>query len=400
MSRRHHISRRSLIQGAAAAAGLSTVAGSSLFNRAFAQAIPEKPVLLVIHLGTFGGYNSVFNSADSFTAAGDFGAAAGNITNLGNGLVVDTATLGSMPDFAKTHMASIGMRHEQFQHEAAQRAVWGDGTNNFGIRLASVMGGDAAIKCALMGDTTPGDFPKSPVGGVSLQQIRDMGPTIAALGGGAVDPLTPNRDIAAGGLTAAQQMSGDSITKNPVLLGTVKEGYATSIETLKKPVRTFNLAALQSAYGIGTSTTVNGFGSKMAAAELMVEAGANVIIATDGGDWDTHDDNNGARARRSMARIMPSINTFVGRTSAFADRNVVTVIMAEFNRSIPNSNHNSGMTATVVGKYVKTGTTGKTSAAANLPPSAPKPVAFWSYLATVLKSPTNPFGANPHNLVL
>ena len=103
-------SRRTLIKGAAALAALG--------KTAVAQTAPDKPALLCIFLN--GGYNALFASHDSFQGAGTFGCSAGNGKDLGNGLVVDAATYGTMPAFALSHMASVGIRHGLTAHEAHQ----------------------------------------------------------------------------------------------------------------------------------------------------------------------------------------------------------------------------------------------------------------------------------------
>src|SRR4051812_17669666 len=120
-------SRRGLLQGAAGLAGgvaasnLLATGGSFLAGRAFGQLAPEKPALLCVFLN--GGFNSLFCSADSFVGAGTFGVTSSNSTALGNGLVVDN-TFNTMPAFAKTHMAAIGIRHGLSSHGAAQTADW------------------------------------------------------------------------------------------------------------------------------------------------------------------------------------------------------------------------------------------------------------------------------------
>jgi hypothetical protein len=73
--------------------------------------------------------------------------------------------------------------------------------------------------------------------------------------------------------------------------------------------------------------------------------------------------------------------------------------MGHFSRSQAND-HARNLTATVIGKYVKVGTTGRTNDRAQLPTGSPGPAQFWAYLAKVLKVPSEPFGPNPHPLVL
>ncbi|MFL5318500.1 MAG: DUF1501 domain-containing protein [Myxococcaceae bacterium] len=396
----HRLSRRSLLQGAAAAGAAlayTNLSGGSLLSTAFGQVEPEKPCLLLIFLD--GGYNSLFCSADSFVSANTFGCTGSNTKDLGNGLVVDGATFGTMPSQALSHMSTIGVHHGITSHDGAQNADMSDGTRSYGLQLAASMGGDASIKCAVVGDRMPAG-PAPAESGVSRQQILDMNSTIAALGG-AADPATPKREIAAAGMITSQQMSNHRIIQSPKSLRTVKDGFDTAIETLKQPVQTLDYNEMATAYGIATTTTaVSNFRTQMVAAELMVRAGANVIFAVDGG-WDTHGDSNGDNVRAQMNnRILPPLNTFLQRTLTMTNKNVVTAIIGDFARSLPGSDHATALSATVIGKYVKVGTTGRVSANVTLPSGSPGPQEFWAYLADILKVSSQPFGSNPHSALV
>jgi hypothetical protein len=134
-------------------------------------------------------------------------------------------------------------------------------------------------------------------------------------------------------------------------------------------------------------------------AELMIRAGAKVVIANQGG-WDSHGDRDGSEVRTKINQngTMAALKVFTDRTLAMTDRNVVTVVMGDFSRSLPGSDHQANLTATVIGKYVKLGTTGRVSAAVGLAAGTPGIDGFWAYLAAVLGA--QGFGTNPHNLVL
>ncbi|MFZ5470843.1 MAG: hypothetical protein ACOZIN_15565, partial [Myxococcota bacterium] len=97
---------------------------------------------------------------------------------------------------------------------------------------------------------------------------------------------------------------------------------------------------------------------------------------------------------------LPSLRTFINRMVADPNRNVVVAILGDFARSLPGSDHASSLSATVIGKYVRVGTTGRVAANVTLPTGSPAVAPFWAYLGKVLKTPTEPFGANPHALVL
>ncbi len=406
MSHKNDLSRRDLLKIAAATSGVASLGGlvtvPGIFNpQAFAQAgAGEKSAVLIVYLQ--GGYNALFGSADSFSGAGSFGVTAANQLNLGNGLIVDSS-FSTLSAFAKTHMASVGIRHGIAAHGAAKTAQFTSGNQNPAIALAAGLGGDGSIKAANIGsELVPG--PKTAVGGVSLQPIADMQSTIDALGGGTPSATMPKRDLAAKGIAASNQMSLTALSGNPDSLVTVKDGYKSAIETLTKPAEVFSAQELMTGYKL-TSTAIADFNSKMAGAELMIRAGANVVTVSDGGalGWDTHGDTTGARARQKfLTTIVPGLKTFTDRMLEKTGFNVTVVIFGDFARSLPGSDHASVSVATVIGKSVKLGTTGKVDTAVGLPAGAPPSDGLWGYLAALSKaSPATvqAFGGNPHTII-
>lgn len=403
-----NLTRRGFLKGVALGAG--ALAGARLSGDAWlpgAQAATnEKAALVVINLQ--GGYNAIFPSAGSFVGTGAFGVTADNVADLGNDLIVDRGSFGSLPEFARTHMAAIGIRHGISDHEVALRSNFSDGTRNYAVALAAAMGGEAAIKVASIGAFIP-LAPRPAMGDVSFQQITDMDSTIRALGGGPATPDTPGRNVAALAMAKAQAISKRKLDKNPGAMASFKDGYATSVETLSKPIKPFNFDEIASQYtGVttGNSTAVDGFTSKMIGAELMIRAGANVVTLNDLNNsvWDSHGDQNGSVVRDTFARtIMPGLSKFCERMRSeptLAAMNIVIAVLGDFARSLPGSDHQPNLTATVIGKYVKTGTTGRVSDSVNLPASAGNQLQFWAYLSSALKLQNQPFGANPHALVL
>ncbi|MBX7100096.1 MAG: DUF1501 domain-containing protein [Myxococcaceae bacterium] len=385
-------SRRGLLQGAAALAGASL-----LPSKAFAQAAAPKSTLLCIFLD--GGYNALFGSADSFLAGGTFGTSAGTVKTLGGGLAVDAPTFGTMPQVALDRMASVGVRHGLTAHEAAQPSLWTMSNRSYPTMLAKALGGDAAIKAAVVGNQMPAGA-RPAEGGVSLQTISDMRATIVALGGAVGDPTVPDRAIATDVMAGSDMMSARRLKRSPRSLRSVADGFSTGIDALKKNGLVLDYNALASAYSIPTTTTaVNNFRTQMVAAELMVLAGSNVVVAIDQG-WDTHGDTNGNTVRTMMnQRILPPLNTFLARTQAMTDRDVTVVIFGDFSRSLPGSDHQGNMTATVIGKKVKQGSTGKVGGNVSLPAGTPGIQEFWAYLAAVTGCPGQPFGNNPHTAI-
>lgn len=390
----NRLSRRQWLQGMAGVAGAGAAARLGLMpSTAFAQEAPEKAAVLVVFLN--GGYNALFGSADSFAGGGTFGVTGSNQRVLGNGLVVDGPTFGTLPQFALEHMATVGIRHGITSHEAAQDHCFTAGTSNAALKLAAAMGGEGAIKCVqLGGGSMPGG--RDPENGVTLQTINDMKSTIAALGG-ITDPTVPDRAIAERAIGASRFMSAKTIVNSPRLTKTLNEGYGAAVETLQKPVKTYNYVNLANAYGFSPATTaVTNFTTQIAAAEVMIEAGANVCTAVNGG-WDTHGDRDGSNVRNMMnARILPALKVFINRMVADPRRNVNVVIMGDFSRSLPGSDHAAGVSATVIGKNVRVGTTGRVDGGVRLAAGTPQGLGLWAYLSRLTNVSYQPFGTNPH----
>jgi hypothetical protein len=400
-------SRRGFLKSAAIAAGafgVSRLPGMRLLGRAEAAPGAEPPALFILNL--IGGYNALFGSADSFVGNGAFGVTGTNIRRIGTSdLHVDLATLGSLPVAARQKMASIGVNHGISAHPTARQALMFDGDKSRLVRMSSSLGGTAAVRCVVMGNLMPVGTHRA-IGDVSLQQVRDLSTTIAVLGGAtAVD--APQRAFAANGIAAAEAMSTGALTANPASAKSLIEGYPAAAAQLRQDVVALDYAGLAAAYGVtagagGTvPTAVRNTTMQIMGAELMIQAGANVVIANQGG-WDSHGDNNGAEVRNKLTGdgTMAALRVFTERTLAMTNRNVVTVIMGDFSRSLPGSNHQANLTATVIGKYVKLGTTGRVNADVGLPGGSPGIQGLWAYLAAVLGATGQPFGANPHNLVL
>jgi hypothetical protein len=377
---------------AGAAAGTRIAGGSSWIGNAFAASEPTSVVLL--HF--VGGYNAIFGSAQPLQ--GNFGVTAGNFTALGGGVTVDNSLADSLTPFAKSHAACIGVRHGQSSHPGARGMLWTQNGQNAGLMLASAMGGTAAIKAAVAGGNLIAEAPKSSYQGVSFQPINDLQKTLDALGGGGPGPRDPKREIVLTGMKSSQSMSKNVLDGSPASLAPLKDGYDTAIAGLQQPVQTFDLVELKNAYKV-TTNAVNSFASKLAAAELMVRSGANVVTLFDAG-WDTHGDNNGATVRNKMTGYVgPALNTFLTRMLGDATRNVVVCLFGDFSRSLPGSNHQPNLSTLVFGKYVKPGSDGKTDADVGLAPGTPSVPGMWAYLAAVAKVSGSPFGANPHNFV-
>jgi hypothetical protein len=308
--------------------------------------------------------------------------------------------------FAKANMATVGVNHGIAAHGAARTAQLTVGNQNPILMLAAGMGGSGSIKAANVGAEMISG-PQTTVSGISLQQITDMKSTIDALGGGTLDPTMPKRELAAKAIAASEVMSHSRLQGNPQSLSSMTNGYKAAFDTLVKPAQAFNAQELMTAYGLTGAAVTTDFKSKFAAAELMIRAGANVVttvsnLTTDIGRWDSHGDVTGAKVRQKFrAEILPGLKTFTDRM-VNATSNVTVVILGDFARSLPGSDHASVTVATVIGPNVKLGTTGKVDANVGLPAGTPGSNGLWGLLATLANAPAatvQAFGGNPHNAI-
>lgn len=397
MKKNMTLSRRGFLKGAAVAGGAlagTRLTGAHLIGDAHAQVAGAKGALVVIYLD--GGYNALFPSAGSFQAAGTFGVNANNVLDLGNNLRVDRPTFDRLPAFAKTHMATIGVAHGISDHGNAQRHNWVMNNRSYALSLAAAMGGDSALKHAHLGNGSISDgFTPAAESGVSFQRISDMRTTLDAVAG-STDAKVANRYTAAFGLASAESMSAAKLGDKARTLTSLKEAYPAGIATLQKPVKVFDRNEFNTAYALNGNTTVNSFASKMAAAELMVRYGTNVITIRDGG-WDSHGDRDGANVRGKLGPMMGPLSTFINRLmdpAAQGDtaRNIAVLIMGDFSRSLPGSDHQSNMSATVIGNKIKVGSTGNVNANVGLPGGGPRADKMWAFLAKVM-GVTHPLAA-------
>lgn len=405
---KHGFTRRGFLAGAGAAVGLagaSRVLGRRLVRSAYAAEGDAAPALFILFLR--GGCNALFSSADSFLERGSFGVTSSNIQRLGTSDVyVDKNSLGTMPATALQHLAAVGVRHGISAHPAAQRSLWMNDNKSAPIQLARALGGDAAIRCAAVGPLPPGEH--RAIDDVSMQQVRDLKTTIAALGG-VTSASAPARELAAGGLAAADSMSTPALQANPRSAASLAEGYPAAVSLLTQDTVALDYGEMAAAYGLSPNgggaypTAVgNDMRMRMMGAELMIRAGARVVVTMSTG-WDSHGDRNGSEVRTKMqqSRINDALRTFLARTMAMPDRNVVTAIFGDFSRSLPGSDHQANLTATVIGNTIKRGTTGRVNRDVALPAGTPGIRGMWALFADALGAADSPFGANPHgSLVL
>lgn len=409
-------SRRGLLKGAMAAGGLA--AGTRILGPlGNALAAPEPSHF--VHIFFNGGFNALFaGNADKFVAGNVFGVTSTNIKTVGNGIVTDAATFGTLPQFALDHWAAIGMRHGNALHTTPQnlrsggeRAILKNGNDCYLNQLAYAMGGDSPLKAVYFGDRPPAYQEQPAYKGVPLQRVSDLKDAIKALGADARDPNAPDRGLAASSLETSEAISKRQIELNPGNLTPLTEAYDSAVGALRKPPpKPVTFAEISGAYGLNNATAVNSWASMLAGAEVMIRAaGSNVVNITDFGlaSWDFHQTGtggslNGFYSRRKFngeggfgANRMTPIKTFLNRMLNLPDRNVVVAISGELVR-LPNGDHGDGTVAAVFGKYVKRGVSFGVNAQSRFAAATPGVQQFWAAVASALKVPGTPFGANPH----
>ncbi|MDB4992763.1 MAG: hypothetical protein JWM74_195 [Myxococcaceae bacterium] len=407
------LSRRGFLKGAAigagALAGTRLAGGGTLIGNAMAAGEPSH----LVHIVFPGGYNALFGGcADKYLGNGAFGVAQANVKALGGGVFTDAGTIGTLPAFALSHFAAVGMRHGVTSHldRGAERAILFDGTNSYLTQLATAMGGTSPLKAVHFGDRMPYG-PQPAFQGTSLQRIQDLKSVIASLGQASTpDPTVPDRALAAGGLGAASEMSQLQMDTNKTSLLSVGDGYRAAIDTLKTPVPPtppVTFADISTAYGLNGATAVNTFTSMIAGAEIMIRAaGSNVINICDPGFvlWDFHQVSggqslNGTYSRSKFTRsIITPLKTFLNRMLNLPDRNVVVVLSGDFVR-IPTGDHGDGTVTSVMGKYVKNTVSFPCDGNSRFAAGTPGVKQFWAGVGSALKVAT-PFGASPHAITL
>jgi hypothetical protein len=348
--RRNHmdpsdLTRRRVLLGI----GAGALALPGLPRRVLAAPAREVSALAIVYLN--GGPAGLFNSAGSFLRSGAFGVTHDNVRDVGNGLLVDAATFGALPAPALAHMASINFKHGYDRHDFARAALLQSGSRSNLLLLAQAFPDPAPIRCAVVNtlglpdgvDRTP-----PPEAGIGLGRVAEFD-EIGLVG---VAPAAAAEVRAAYGVPATGNMIGDAATS-------------------------------------------------LCAAELLLRTGTSVVFTQPmfagrpDRQLDTHRDDRGAEARKLFGSILAPLRTFVARTLALRDKNVVIVLVGEFSRTTGASDHEPGGTATVIGKYVKTGTAGPQTDTGAPPAGSPPPAGLWAYLASVLKIADHPFGANP-----
>ncbi len=381
---------------------LAAAASTALLPRlAVAQQATEKSAVVIIFFS--GSYNAIFSAADVYVPHGQFAVTGDNVLDTGGGVVVDRATMGALPPEVLAKLCTAGVAHGYSDHVGGPRQFFiDDRAQSYPLQLAVAMGGEAAFRCAHFGPRLPGDHPAR--AGVSMIGVPDLSMPIALSSSGGGGGGGPKRASMAAAFRRVAGASQPMFEKNPGSLRKTYEGMHTLINALERPpppgVRWAEVAA---AYGLVPGETgAQSFASQLAGAELMIRAGANVVTIQSM-SWDHHGEWPTTRDRM-VREIIPGLSTFLSRSLAMDGFNVITALTGEFARTgaAPGaeSGHANGLSASLFGKYVQKGTTGRPAVGAQggyaLPPGTPGTREFWGLLSTLARSPARPFGGNAH----
>lgn len=387
-----HLTRRQLF-GAAASSLL-------LPRLARAQSTQDKGAVVVIFFS--GSYNALFSAADAYVPSGRFAVTADNVLDVGNGVVVDRSTLGQLAPSVLAKSCTVGVKHGYSDHVGGPRQFFIDArSKSYPLQLAQVLGGSSAFKCVHFGPRLPGSHPA--LGDVSMVGVPDLAMPIALTSSSAAG-AGPRRASSALAFRRIAEASRPMFEKNPSSLRGTYEGLHTLIGALERPPPPgLAWADVAQAYALDPAvTSAQSFAAQLAGAELMIRAGANVVTVQSMG-WDDHADWPGTRDRMN-AEIMPALKTFLARAQTMDGFNVVTALTGEFARTggTPgtDSGHASGLSASVFGKRVRQGTTGRPTITPqggySLPMNTPGTQAFWGLLGTLAGAGSEPFGPNAH----
>ena len=366
-----------------------------------AQNAKKSKVLLI---GLHGGITPILGNAAAFP---NLGWMQGRTAAVNNEVSWDSQLFSSLMQTASPYFGVAGSMGTG-SHDGA-KLFWYE--NNqiqkcFPVMLADAIGGNSTLKVAGVG---PDRIPEQRYNQVTdlASYLELVGDTVSQPGAGAPPPnYQRDSDI----MKKIQEMGSGLIKNNELALNDLAGGVNAFSESAAQiaanpptaetaaPV-VVNPNAIMADYGI-TSTQIGGdFNSKMAAAEVLLRTGVNVVTVVDAGGtskWDTHDDNNGSRARGLYQNILGGLETFCRRMLGTEEYNVTIAFLSEHSRIVEKSNHGPHTAIPIFSDSIIGGrSTGQTDAGGFV--QAPQPAQnFRALVADLAGVGANPFGNHQH----
>ncbi len=403
------MNRRDLLKSTSALLGASMLGGFP--TSILAQSAKKSKVLII---GLPGGMSPFLGNAASFAGTG-----WGNRAVTSNGEVSwDTQVFAPLMAVAAPFFGVAGGLGSG-SHDGAKNFWYENNDINkaFPVTLANAIGGTASLKVAGVG---PDRIPEQ-----RFEQVTNISTFLQLLGNstqtntapGTV-PVQPNYRLEADLLKQSMDMGALAFKGSPRSLNSAMLGstgiydMALKLATNPPPPPTaggttttvaVNPTAIMSDYGINSPIITGSMSSKLAAAEILLRSGLNVVSVVDEGGtskWDTHDDNDGSRGRALYQAIIPALTTFCRRMLGTADMNVTIVLISEHSRITEKSNHGPHTAVPVFSDSIMAGrSTGICNSAGFLANPQPEQTVR-ALVADLAKVPVNPFGANTHTRLI
>jgi len=404
------INRRDLFKSTSGLLGASMLGGFPA--SILAQSVKKSKVLII---GLPGGMSPFLGNAASFVGTG-WGNRA--VTTQGE-VSWDTQVFGPLMTVAAPFFGIAGGLGSG-SHDGAKNFWYENNDINkaFPVTLANAMGGMASLKIAGVG---PDRIPEQ-----RFEQITNISTFLQLLGSSTqttttpgTAPVQPNYRLEADLLKQSMDMGGLALKNSPRSLNSAMLGSTGIFDMAMKlaanpPPPTVpgttttntvavNPAAIMSDYGISSPIITGSMSSKLAAAEILLRSGLNVVSVVDEGGtskWDTHDDNDGSRGRALYQAIVPALTTFCRRMLGTVDMNVTIILISEHSRITEKSNHGPHTAVPIFSDSLMAGrSTGICNSAGFLANPQPEQTVR-ALVADLARISVNPFGVNTHARLL
>ncbi len=402
--------RRDFVKSCSAMLGATVLGGFP--NSAWAQSAKKSKVLLI---GLPGGMSPFLGNAASFVGTGWGGRAVTSNSEVSWDTQVFSPIMATAAPFFGV-AGGLGSG----SHDGAKNFWYENNDINkaFAVSLANAIGGTSPLKVAGVG---PDRIPEQ-----RYEQVTNISSFLQLIGNSVqqntvpgATPASPNYKMEADLLKASKDL-GDIILKNNLRsLNSASLGSSGIYDLAQKlvtnpplaagtgPAATATVAvnptAIMNDYGITSPIITGSMNSKLAAAEILLRSGLNVVSVVDAGGtsaWDTHDDNDGSRARTLYTAIVPALATFCRRMLGTPDMNVTIVFLSEHSRITEKSNHGPHTAVPIFSDSLFAGrSTGICNSGGFLANPQPEQTVR-ALVAELAKVSVNPFGANTHSRLI